>query len=265
MSDISDTGSATPAKAPVDTISIREITGEDVTAAFAEGWRDLKAAPLLSLLFGLVYALLGAAIAGLLWRNAAEYMIFPILGMFLLVAPITAVGLYEISRRLEVGEPLKAAAVITAFTRHGGLQLGVFGVILFFIALFWAKAAAFIYALHFGLDPMPIEEIVRAVVTTGLGLQFFFIGTAVGAVLATLVFAISVIGVPMLLDRDVDPVTAMVTSLRAVLKSPVAFLGFAAMVVWLTGIGIGFAFLGLIVMLPLVGHATWRLYRKVVV
>jgi uncharacterized membrane protein len=243
----------------------REIFPADVTAAFAAGWKDLTRAPGFSLPFGVFYALAGLLIVYLLLLRGEEYLVFPTISMFLLVGPITAVGLYEISRRLEAGERLTFAGVAGAFRRHGGLQIGVFGVILFFCALFWAKTAAFIYALHFGLHPVPVTQILTAVTTTLGGLQFFVIGTAVGALFAGIVFSISVVAVPMLLDRDVDPVTAIVTSLTAVAQSPMSFLGFAAMVVLLIGVGIGTFFLGLIVTLPMVGHATWHLYRKVVV
>lgn len=266
-----DTTTAAPAEARAATTptlggyETREIFPSDVTASFAAGWKDLMRAPGFSLPFGVFYALAGLLIVYLLLVRNEEYLVFPTLSMFLLVGPITAVGLYEISRRLEAGEPLTFTGVAGAFRRHGGLQLGVFGVILFFCALFWAKTAAFIYALHFGLNPVPVSQILTAVTTTLGGLQFFVIGTAVGAVFAGIVFSISVIAVPMLLDRDVDPVTAIVTSLTAVAQSPMSFLGFAAMVVLLIGVGIGTFFLGLVVTLPMVGHATWQLYRKVVV
>lgn len=244
--------------------TIQPITVDNVKAAFAAGWDDLKRAPVPSLFFGLVYAAVGAAIVYLFWRNSDEYLIFPIIGMFLLIGPITAVGLYDISRRLEAGEKLDFGGILFAFTRHGGLQIAVFGFILFFCAVFWAKTAAFIYALHFGLTPVPIERILTAVTTTWTGLQFFVIGSGVGAVFAAFVFAISVVGVPLLFDRDVDPVTAMVSSVQAVLGSPQPYLIFAALIVVLIGVGIGLGFVGLVVTLPMVGHATWHLYRRAI-
>ncbi len=248
--------------APTEAATARELSTDDVTAAFAAGWRDLQRAPLLSLPFGAFYAGVGALLVWLLFAREEEHLVFPIISMFLLIGPLTAVGLYEISRRIEAGEPLDPRAIVLAFTRHGGLQLGVFGIVLAFVAIFWAKTAAFIYALHFGVQPVPLDQILTAVTTTTRGLQFFVIGTAIGAVFATLVFTISVIAVPMLLDRDVDPVTAIIASVTAVTENPMPFLGFALMVVALIAVGIGTFFVGLIVTLPMVGHATWHLYRR---
>jgi uncharacterized membrane protein len=243
---------------------IRRIEIEDVTAALAAGWRDYQKSFGYGLFFGGIYALAGAVLVWIAVNREGEHLIFPLVSAFLLVGPIVAVGLYEISRRLEAGLPLSAGAIFGAFTRHGGIQIAFMGFVLVFLALAWLKIATLIYAVYFGMAPMSFGQLIDAATGSVWGIQFLVLGNLVGGVLAVLVFALSVVAVPMLLDRDVDAISAMLTSLAAVRESPQAFISFAVIIVSLTGIGLVLGFVGLVVMLPVIGHATWHLYRRAI-
>ena len=246
-------------------LRVREISTDDVQQALTDGWRDLLAAGPFSLFFGAVYAVAGLVLIWLTLRGGGEHLVFPLLSGFLLIGPVTAVGLYEVSRRLQAGEPLRWGAISTAFMRHGGFQIALFGFVLAFIGIGWFKAATIIYAIFYGATPLSFDALVDSVTTTFDGLRFALVGNAVGALLAVLVYSISVVSVPMLLDRDVDAVTAMLTSVEAVRTSPKAFISFGLMVVTLIGIGMALFMVGLVITLPLIGHATWHVYRRAVV
>lgn len=248
----------------VRAITVQPITVRDAQDALTEGWRDLLAGGPFSLIFGAVYAVAGIVIVAMLLRDGSQHLVFPTMAMFLLVGPITAVGLYEISRRLEAGEALSFGPVFGAFLRHGGVQLALFGFLLAFVAIAWFKLATIIYAVFFGVAPQPLDEMIRVVATTREGLAFLVVGNLVGAALAVFVFCVSVVSVPMLLDRDVDLITAVSTSVAAVRESPRAFISFGVMVVTLIGVGMALFMVGLALTLPLIGHATWRLYRKAI-
>jgi uncharacterized membrane protein len=244
---------------------VREISTDDVQQALTDGWRDVLAAGPFSLFFGAVYAVAGLVLIWLALRGGGTHLVFPLLSGFLLVGPVTAVGLYEVSRRLQAGEPLRWGGVATAFMRHGGFQIALLGFVLAFIGLAWFKVATILYAIFYGATPLSFDALVDSVTTTFDGLRFALVGNAVGALMAVTVFAISVVSVPMLLDRDVDAVTAMLTSVEAVRASPRAFISFGLMVVTLVGIGMALFMVGLVVTLPLIGHATWHVYRRAVV
>jgi uncharacterized membrane protein len=250
-------------KTGVSPRGVRAITGDDVSAALRAGWADFGRVPAYSLVFGIFYALVGGALVWVALASDHDLAVFPLMSAFFLVGPITAVGLYEISRRLGAGEPLSLAAVAGAFGRNA-FQIAFFGAMLVFVGLAWMKVAYFIYAIFFGSAALELSELISAALTTPRGLQFLAIGNVIGIVLATVVFSMSVIAVPMLLDRDVDAVTAALTSIEAVKASPLAFAGYAALIVFFIGLGLATFMVGLVVTLPLIGHATWHLYKRAV-
>lgn len=237
----------------------------DVKAAVRAGLRDSLARPGLSLFFGLVYAVLGGAlIAGLavfdqIWIVIAVAVGFP------LVAPFLAAGLYEMSRRLKRGQPFSAADILLVVLRQRRREFGWMSFVVLFVFWVWAYQVRLVLALtlhyrHF----RSVEDLVVGVFTTSGGALFLMIGTLVGAVLATVLYSLTVIAMPLLLDKDVDFVTAMITSVRAVLASPVVMLGWGAVVGALTLLAVAPALVGVVFVFPVLGHASWHLYERLV-
>ncbi len=237
----------------------------DIWDILRRGAGDFRAAPLYGIVFGLFYVLSGLSIVGGLTIADMPYLIFPAMAGFMLIGPISAVGLYEVSRRLSTGEPLSWPVVFGAKIRHGATHLIWLGFALTFILSIWLRIAAIIYAFHFGLKPVPLPDMIVAIFTTGNGISFFLFGMAAGAILASLVFSIAVVSVPFLLDKNVDFMTAMVASMLAFRDNPGPMFLWAGIIVALVAASVATAFLGLIVALPIIGHATWHLYRKVLV
>ncbi len=243
---------------------IRAITVDDISASLAGGLRDFRAAPTFGLLVGAVYALAGNL---LFWVAASFDMLFlayPLAAGFALIAPFAAVGLYETSRRLGTGAPATIGRLIGAVPAHARRELGYMALVTAFGLIGWIYAAGFVYALFFGLRPLDYTDIVTAVVSTPRGIAFLMVGNVIGAVMATVIFSVSVIAYPMLLDRDIDFVTAMIASIRAVFAAPMVMLGWGIFVGTLLAVAILPMFLGLVVVLPWLGHATWHLYRRAV-
>ncbi|MBA4130438.1 MAG: hypothetical protein C0519_03340 [Hyphomicrobium sp.] len=243
---------------------VRKITIEDVKAALAEGIDDFRRAPRHGLVLGAVSAVTGIAILALLYVLGLPYLAYPLGAGFALVCPFLAAGLYEVSRRLETGQSLAAGDVWA--TIKGRSEIRWMGFATVFILIMWMYQVRFLMALFLGYSGMmaTLEEFLRVVFTTTEGLTFLAVGNIVGAFLATVLFSISVVSFPLVLDRDVDFVTAMITSIKAVAMNPVPMAFFAviiAVMMFFSGIT---AFLGLLVALPVLGHTTWHLYRRVI-
>ena len=242
----------------------RQVSLEAPWQWLAAGWRDLWRAPAVGLGYGLVVAAAGAALSLGLFYLGALPLVLPLAAGFMLLGPMLAVGLYETSRRLEAGEPLRPARLLAVKTASPG-QLAFIGILLMLFMLAWVRIATLLFALFFGLTAYPpIDEWVALLIFTAEGLIFLIVGTAVGGLLAVTVFAISAISVPMLMVREIDAVTAMLTSLRAVRRNPAPMLLWAWLIALLIAFGIATLYVGLIVTFPLVGHATWHAYRALV-
>lgn len=230
------------------------------------GWSDFWHARTYRLVFSAFYALCGVLLVSALFAFGLSFLIFPVIAGFLLLGPLLVVGLYEVSRRVETGEDLALRPIALCFMRHGGKQLMLFGALLVFIMVIWLKAALLLYALTFGLRPTPLSNMLASAATDGRVGAFLIAGNGIGAVLAALVFSISVIGLPYLLDRDVDFITAATTSIRAVLESKLAMLVWAMIIGAMLLISVATGFLGLLIALPVAGHphgisiAEWWMY-----
>ena len=246
--------------------TVRAVSFADVNEAWAQGLRDFGAAPAYGLVFGGIYAaggivvVLGATALGL------GYLAYPLAAAFALIGPFAAVGLYEVSRRQEAGLALSWHAVLGAIFNQRNIRLAWMGLItvLFFIA--WICLVRVLVVLFLGTHAFPtLDDFLIALTLTSNGLWFLVLGHAVGVILSIALFTLSFVSFPLLLDRDIDVVTAMLTSIRAVIASPVVAIGWAIIVVLLLIVACLPFFLGILVVLPVLGHTTWHLYRKIVV
>ena len=230
----------------------------------AAGWRDLWAAPLVSFSYGATFAGAAALFTGLLANRGAEALILPLCGGFLLLAPALATGLYETSRRLETGEPISLGAVLETVLASAG-RLSFFGAILTFIYAIWLQLALLLLMLFLGSDHLPpAKEFLPTLLFTPRGLGLLVTGTVVGGALAFLVFAISAVSVPLLMTRRMDAVTAAGISVSAVYRNPKPMLLWAALIAGFMSVGLATAFVGCVVVFPLVGYATWHAFRDLI-
>ena len=260
MSEISSGTAQTGRQPPV----VLSITTGDIVECLGKGVRDFQSAPQFGIFFGAFYAAGGWVLAYLFYALEINYYVYPMATGFAMVAPFVAAGLYEVSRRLECGDTLSWGPVLTSLRTAGGKDLGWMVLTTTFAYIIWLDIAIALYVIFFGLNPVSLYGLLEAIVTTPMGALFFVIGNSVGLVLAVTVFSITVVSFPLLFDRDVDFVTAMITSVKAVLENR------KPMFIWCAIIGLCFAvsilsvFVGLIVALPILGHATWHLYRRTI-
>jgi len=246
-------------------LTVGTATPEDIAAALRAGLRDVTARPGLSLLFGLVFSAFGAMLlSGLLVVNQVWIAIAAGVG-FPLVAPFLAAGLYEMSRRLDRGEAFSASDIFFVVFRQQRREFAWMSLVVLFVFWIWAYQVRIVLAITLQHQSMgSLDSIATAILTTADGVTFLMVGSVIGAVLATILFSVTVIAMPLLLDRNVDIVTAMITSVKTVLQSPIVMLGWGAAVGALTLLAIAPAFLGVIVVFPILGHTTWHLYTRLI-
>ena len=254
-------GQAGTAKAAAAMVR-RDLAMADLRSALAAGWRDYRAHPAFGVFFGAIYVLSGWFLT---WETVARgevAWLVPAAAGFPLLAPFCAVGLYEVSRRREAGLPLRWGPVLGALRGRGDEQIISMGVLLFVAFGFWLMIAHGIFAVFLAEARLGSESL--AMLWTTPGLLMLLVGGAAGSVIALGFFACTVISLPMLLDRDVDFLTAIITSLRAVLANRRIMLAWAVLIAASLALAMVPAFLGLLVVLPVLGHATWHLYRRTV-
>jgi len=243
---------------------LRSLSTDDVVASLKAGFADFLRAPAFGVFFGGLFSAIGIVIwlQFLVWESS--YWVLPIAAGFPLVGPFLAVGLYEVSRELTRGVPLDWVKVIRVPVAEGRRQIPWMAFVALFFYLVWVYMAHLIFALSFGLKPLTNVMSSHALFLTREGITMLIIGSAVGGALALLLFAVSVISIPMMLDREVDVVTAMVLSFRSVLenKGPMLFWGLIVAVMSL--IAMVPLFLGMLIVFPILGHASWHLYTRAV-
>lgn len=230
----------------------------------AAGWRDMWSKPAVSLGYGLLFAVISVALTASLAVSEMQALVLPLAGGFVLIAPLAAVGLYDMSRALEAGRPVTWRSVLTAWLRAKG-QLSFFGGILAFAFFVWLQLALLLFMLFWGHNGIPPPStFVPTLLFSAHGLALLVVGTIVGGMLAAVVFAISVISVPLLLTHQLDAVTAIRTSLLTIVCNPKPLALWAALIAAFMALGIATLSVGLVVAFPLIGHTTWHAYRALV-
>ena len=248
--------------APIAPVRVaRNLRFSDLVAALKAGFADFIACPQYGLFFASIYVGAGLFLAVALFQWGEPLWLIPAFAGFPLVAPFTAVGLYEVSRRREAGEPVKWGAVLGAIKGKGDEQLIMMGGIVFVAFSFWMIIAHGIFAIF--MAESGVGESLEAFMTPA-GMAMLAVGTLVGAILALAFYAVTVMSLPMLVDREVDFLTAIITSLAAFRSNRPMLVIWAAIIAIVLMAGMIPAFLGLLVLLPVFGHATWHLYRRTV-
>ena len=241
----------------------RSLTPLDPVKWLTQGWRDFTTVPAMSIAYGVVILFISVGLVGGLIALGRDYILFPAFAGFMVIGPILAVGLYEKSRRIEENLPLRWSDLFFIKPRSGG-QILFTGVLLCLLMMTWMRAAVIIYALFFGLVPFPgLNHIAAMLFSTQIGWAMLAVGTAVGGLFAAFSFAISAFSIPMLVDRPIDAFTAMGSSMALVWNNLRVLLIWAAIVLALFLVSLATCLLGLVVIYPLLGHATWHAYRAV--
>jgi len=245
--------------------SIRRIELSDLGDALAKGLDDFAANRTDVIFLCAIYPIVGLILARLAFGYDMLPLLFPLASGFALIGPFAAVGLYEISRQRERGGSVTWSDAFAVFHSHSLGAIVVLGLLLMAIFLMWLSAAMAIYTLTLGPEPpASITAFARAVFTTDAGWALIVLGMGIGFLFALLVLLISVLSFPLLLDREVGLRTAVATSVRAVMTNPGPMAIWGLIVAGGLVVGSIPLFLGLIIVMPVLGHATWHLYRRVV-
>ncbi len=250
------TGASPPVTDPAAQPFVASCRRLPATAALGwlkKGWQDLRRAPRPGLIWGLVITILSWGVTALAFWRGSAWAVLVLLSGFVFIGPVLALGFYSISRQLEAGRPASLRRCI-AEQRHHGATTMVFALALMIVFLVWARAGSMVHVffpVSFPLQPLQV-------------LQFLAIGSAVGSIFALITFAVSAYSLPMIADRQVDAITAIVTSVNAVLRNKRAMTLWAALIVAGVIVGMATLLLGMIVIMPLLGHATWHAYRETI-
>jgi len=244
---------------------VNKVTADDITASLKAGFSDFLARPVMSGFFGLFYAVFGILFVWCLIWVGKIWMIIPAAIAFPLVAPFACAGLYEMSRRLQKGESFGWSEILSVMANQRKREMGWMAFVTLFVL--WVWFYQFRTVLVIVLQDSSFSDLngfFNTVLFTPEGWTFLAIGMCFGAFLSAVLFSVTVVAMPLLLDRDIDFVSAMLTSVRVVTENPVVMLSWAAIITVTMLLSLVPAFLGLIFTLPILGHTTWHLYQRAV-
>lgn len=249
---------------PRPNLKARNLPGHTAFEWLGAGWRDLWTNPFPSLLYGFVVFAVSILVVWGMFRFEVDYFFLPAISGFMVLGPVIAAGLYEKSRLLEQGEHASLGQMFFVRPASSYQTAAFLGLILLMLFLLWQRAAVLLYALHIGVRPFGgFDEILPMIFTTWLGWSLLVTGTFIGGIFAAFSFAVGVFSVPMMLEEDTDALTAMGISMSLVWNNLAVMLVWAAIVVGLFAVSVLTGFVGLIVIFPLLGHATWHAYRAI--
>jgi uncharacterized membrane protein len=246
--------------------TVRSIAPADLVDALKKGWDDFAAMPSHAVFLCVIYPAVGIMAAAMTLGFAFMPLLFPAAAGFALIGPIAAVGLYELSRRREAGLEVSAADAFEVLRSPSIGAIVALGLVLAAIFLTWMATANAIYTTYFGYgSPESVSQFVHDLFFTREGWSLIVVGNTVGLLFAIAAYAVSVVSFPLLLDHDVGVTGAVTTSLRLILRNPLTMALWGLIIAALLVIGMIPLFMGLSVVLPVLGHATWHVYRKGVV
>jgi uncharacterized membrane protein len=252
---------ATPTAQP----TIRHIGIGDLKDALRAGWDDFAAMPSHAIFLCIIYPVVGIVLAQLIFGFAILPFLFPLAAGFALIGPVAALGLYELSRRREAGLDTSASHALDVLYSPSIGAITALGLVLLAIFFVWIAVAHAIYVANFGYAmPSSLGQFIGDLFTTAAGWRLIIIGNVVGLCFAVVAMMLSAITFPLLLDREVGAATALHTSVRLVQENPVTMVAWGVIVGALLLIGSIPLFIGLAVAIPVLGHATWHLYRKAI-
>jgi uncharacterized membrane protein len=244
---------------------VRKIRPADLQDVLSRGFDDFWAMPSHVVFVSLIYPVVGLILAGLTFGYNVLPLLYPLAFGFALIGPLAAIGLYELSRRREQELPTDWKHAFEVLRSPAMPSIAALGVVLLIIFLAWLITAQALYTWLYGYAaPASLVGFLSDVLSTSRGWTLILLGNAIGLAYAAAAFAISVVSVPLLLDRDAGLAVAVHTSVRAVLKNPLAMAAWALIVAALLVLGSLPAFVGLAIVMPVLGHSTWHLYRRVV-
>ena len=258
------TQSTTIEESPVRQFKIEEITLDHPWQWIAGGWSDFKQTYALSISYGLIFFVASIALTMLVFSSSFFFLVPPLTAGFFLVAPILSVFFYDTSRKLENGETPSFGQTCET-CRKNPFNLSVMGTILLLVLVFWMMIANLVFAIFFSGMAVNLEDLLHNLFLSGNSPVFLLAGLVSGGIIALGVFVITVISVPMLIDRDTSVFKAIEISYQAVLKNPRPMLLWASLIVMSVVAGIVTFYLSFIVSMPVIGYATWHAYRDLVV
>ena len=245
---------------------IRDMPVALIPDVLRAGLRDFLRAPAFGIFFSAVYVLGGIVLWLVFSMNGREWWLVPFFLGFPLLAPFAAIGLYEVSRRIEAGEPLIWPAVLGVIFAQKDRQLPSMAVVILLLFMFWMFIAHMTFAMFLGFQAMTnVSTDPLGVLLSGNGPAMLLFGTVVGGAFALVLFAFTVVGLPLLLEREVDFISAIIVSVQAVTANPASMLIWAGTIAGLLFVGMLPLFLGLFIVLPVLGHASWHMYRHLTV
>jgi uncharacterized membrane protein len=241
---------------------ILEVSPAVIPQVLRAGLRDFLRAPAFGLFFSAVYVAGGIVLYLVFGRGGQEWWLIPFILGFPLLAPFAAIGLYEVSRRIEAGEALSWGAVLGVVFSHKDRQLPSMAMVILLMFMFWVFVAHATFALFMGMTALTNISTSPQVLFEGNGPLMLMVGSTIGAVFALALFSFTVVGLPLLMEREVDFISAIITSVKAVTTNPLTLLAWGLVIAVLLFVGMVPLFLGLFVVLPVLGHATWHMYRR---